>query len=105
MAHALTCPNCGAALTVKANQTIVRCTFCGNTIALPETQAAAPQPDPLVPDPTLNQVAALLRQEKRVQATQLYREITGARLNEAKTAIDHFVASEPLRRPNLLHRQ
>jgi hypothetical protein len=54
----------------------------------------------LIPDPSLSEVAALFRSGKRVQATILYREITGASLQEARIAMDQFAAGEPLRRPN-----
>lgn len=80
---------------------MIQCDYCGSSIQLAE---AAPAPDPLVPDPSLSEVATLFRAGKRVQATIRYREITGAGLKEARIAIDRFAAGEPLRRPNLLAR-
>jgi DNA-directed RNA polymerase subunit RPC12/RpoP len=99
----LNCPNCGAALEIDGSQPVVRCSHCGSSVMVPEAaRPAAPKPDPLVPDPSLAEVAALFRDGKRVQATIRYREITGASLKDARLALDRFAAGEPLRRPNLL---
>jgi DNA-directed RNA polymerase subunit RPC12/RpoP len=105
MPQAFSCPNCSAALDYDGTQLVVRCAHCGSTVVVPESmRPRAAEPDPLVPDPSLSEVAALFRAGKRVQATIRYREITGAGLGEAKLAIDRFAAGEPLRRPNLLER-
>jgi ribosomal protein L7/L12 len=84
----------------------VRCTYCGSSVVVPEAlRPKRVESDPLVPDPTLSEVATLFRAGRRVQATIRYREITGAGLKEAKQAIDRFANGEPLRRPNLLTRR
>ncbi|MBI3243478.1 MAG: hypothetical protein HYZ49_14435 [Chloroflexi bacterium] len=99
--QSLSCPNCNAALDYAGEQSVIRCEYCGSSVVVPESvRPTAPKPDPLVSDPTLSEVAALFRAGKRVQATILYREITGAGLKEAKLALDRFAAGEPLRRPN-----
>ena len=99
MPQSFSCPNCGAALDYDGAQSIVRCGHCSSTIVVPEAlRPRGVEPDPLIPGPTLNEVAALF------QATILYREITGAGLKEAKLALDRFAAGEPLRRPNRLGR-
>ncbi|MBQ0998075.1 ribosomal protein L7/L12 [Streptomyces nigra] len=41
-------------------------------------------------DPRLEEVAALLRDDKRIQAIKVYREVTGAGLAEAKNAVDRM---------------
>ena len=86
----------------------MRCAYCGALISVASLAPAAPPPqparDPLVPDPTLAEVAELFRAGKRVQATMRYREITGAGLKDARLAIDQFASGQPLRRPNLLGR-
>ncbi|MBT2529912.1 ribosomal protein L7/L12 [Streptomyces sp. ISL-99] len=41
-------------------------------------------------DPELGQVAALLREGHKIKAIKLYREITGADLVEAKTAVERM---------------
>lgn len=43
-----------------------------------------------VPEPHMEQVAALLGQGKTIQAIKAYREATGADLREAKEAVDRL---------------
>ncbi len=42
------------------------------------------------PDPAMGQVAALVREGKKIQAIKLYRETTGSDLLEAKNAVDRM---------------
>jgi predicted RNA-binding Zn-ribbon protein involved in translation (DUF1610 family) len=98
------CPNCGTALHFDGTQTVLHCPACGGSIIVPDNlRPSTTRPDPLVPDLSLSEVAALLRSGQRVHATILYREITGAGLQEAQLAIDQFLAGELLRRPNRLN--
>ncbi len=104
MTHAIACPQCSAPLPISAHETFIRCPYCGSAVQVasaPESTNSAH--DPLLPDPSLTEVAMLLRAGKRVQATVRYREITGASLKGARQALDQFVAGEPLRRPNRMH--
>jgi len=71
-------------------------------VVVAQLTPSSPISDPQIPDPSLTEIAALMRAGKRVQATILYREITGAGLKEAQQALDRFVAGEALRRPNRL---
>jgi DNA-directed RNA polymerase subunit RPC12/RpoP len=94
------CPNCGTALNFDGTQTTLRCPGCGGSIIVPDDmRPSTAKPDPLIPDPSLNEVAALLRSDQRVHATIRYREITGANLKEAHLAIERFVQGKPLQRP------
>jgi LSD1 subclass zinc finger protein len=100
------CPNCNAPLNYDHKATTVVCTYCNNTVVVPEAMRspAAPAPDtlatnPLVKDPALAGVAALLREGKRVQATIRYREVTGATLMQARIAIEQYLSGMPLERP------
>jgi hypothetical protein len=103
MLQAQTCPNCGAALPDEVAERAVRCGYCGTLVSsAPPLPPVPPARDPLVPDPSLTEVATLFRAGKRVQATLRYREITGAGLKEARLAMDLFAAGQPLRRPNQL---
>ncbi|MEV8308882.1 ribosomal protein L7/L12 [Streptomyces flavidovirens] len=43
-------------------------------------------------DPALDQVGDLLRDGKKIQAIKLYRDITGAELVEAKSAVERMDA-------------
>jgi predicted RNA-binding Zn-ribbon protein involved in translation (DUF1610 family) len=100
MLESFACPNCGTALNLDGTQTPLHCPGCGGSIIIPDqVRPATAKPDPQVPDPTLSEVAALLRSGQRVHATIRYREITGANLKEAHLAIERFVQGEPLRRP------
>jgi hypothetical protein len=104
MLESFACPNCATALNFDGTQTTMRCPGCGGSIMLPDNlRPSTTKPDPQVPDPTLSEVAALVRSGQRVHATIRYREITGASLKDAQLAIDRFLAGEPLRRPNLLN--
>jgi ribosomal protein S27E len=98
------CPNCGAALNFDGAQTVLLCPACGTSIIVPDNlYPSTTKSVPLVPNPSLSEVAALLRSGQRVHAAILYREITGSGLQEAQLAIDRCVAGEPLRRPNRLN--
>ncbi|MGC9541979.1 ribosomal protein L7/L12 [Streptomyces sp. UG1] len=41
-------------------------------------------------DPRMDEVVALLRDNRKIQAIKLYREITGAGLKEAKDAVEQL---------------
>ncbi|QOV36983.1 ribosomal protein L7/L12 [Streptomyces ferrugineus] len=41
-------------------------------------------------DPRMDEVVALLRDDKKIQAIKLYREITGVGLKEAKDAVEQM---------------
>lgn len=41
-------------------------------------------------DPRMAEVVALLREDKKIQAIKVYREITGAGLKEAKDAVERM---------------
>jgi LSD1 subclass zinc finger protein len=100
--QSFTCPNCNAPLTYDGKATTIVCSYCNNTVVVPEALRPIPQTpahDPLVKDPALRDVAALLRENKRVQATICYREVTGATLMQARIAIEQYLSGMPLERP------
>jgi ribosomal protein L7/L12 len=84
------------------SQAVVKCAYCGASVSIAQSIPGIPILDPQVPDPSLTEVATLVRAGKRVQATIRYREITGAGLKEAKQALDRFLAGDALQRPNRL---
>jgi len=102
MIQSICCPNCSGPLDYDGSREVLKCAYCGASVVVAQLIPSAPKPDPQIPDPSLTEVAALMRAGKRVQATILYREITGAGLKEAQQALDRFVAGEALRRPNRL---
>jgi LSD1 subclass zinc finger protein len=88
MIQLLNCPNCNTPLDYDGAQTVVKCAYCGALVAVALISSAVPTPDPQIPDPSLTEVAVLMRAGKRVRVTVLYREITGAGLKEAQQALD-----------------
>lgn len=102
MIQSISCPNCSGPLDYDGSKEVLKCAYCGASVVVAQLTPSVPKPDPQIPDPSLTEVAALVRAGKRVQATILYREITGAGLKEAQQALDRFVAGEALRRPNRL---
>jgi hypothetical protein len=102
MIQSINCPNCSGPLDYDGSQAVLKCAYCGASVVPAQINLASPIPDPQVRDPSLTEVAGLMRAGKRGQATILCREITGAGLEEAKQALDRFVSGEALRRPNLL---
>ena len=42
-------------------------------------------------DPRMDEVVALLRDDRKIQAIKVYREITGAGLKEAKDAVEQLI--------------
>jgi LSD1 subclass zinc finger protein len=100
--QSFTCPNCNAPLTYDGQAATVACAYCNNTVVVPEALrpvSQTPARDPLVKDPALRDVATLLRENKRVQATIRYREVTGATLMQARIAIEQYLSGMPLERP------
>lgn len=104
MIESFFCPNCAAPLDYDGVQAVLHCPYCGSALAVKQPvaagPAAGPAADPQLPDPSLAEVAALFRAGRRVQATIMYREITGASLAEASQALDRFAGGGPLRRPS-----
>src|SRR5689334_21187593 len=47
--RSLTCPSCGAALSVDGNSPEIKCAYCGNTVVVPpELRAHTPEQPPVV---------------------------------------------------------
>src|SRR5579859_6118008 len=44
--ESLTCPTCGAPLSIAGNETEVTCQFCGNVVRVASAKAAPPPPPP-----------------------------------------------------------
>lgn len=80
MIQSICCPNCSGPLDYDGSREVLKCAYCGASVVVAQLTPSAPKPDPQIPDPSLTEVAALMHAGKRVQATILYREITGAGL-------------------------
>lgn len=91
MPASLHCPTCSAPLDVPAaNQTQVKCRYCGAAVVLSELAGqggAAPD--------TTAEVQRLLRAGQWIPAIQLYRQRTGVGLKEAKEAVERIAAAMP----------
>ncbi len=101
------CPSCGASLSVDDDGSATTvCQFCGNTVIIPEelrSRPAAPAV-PVVPvlgplgfaspTPQQSELGNLIRAGNLIAAIKLYREIFGASLQDAKTAVEALAAGQ-----------
>lgn len=111
----LSCPSCGASLSVEEGAPTARCEFCGNTVVVPaelrssassESSEPAPPPKqssifvggmPLLDQlPKLREMGDLVRSGRRAEATRLYQELFGASEEEANSALDQLAAGQPV---------
>ena len=87
----LNCPNCAAPLSVREQQTMALCVYCGSSIRL-DAGNASPQAlelRELTPE-VLSQVNQLLLDGKRAAAIELYRQQANMTNAEASEAIDNL---------------
>jgi len=106
MPTSLNCPTCGAPLQYDGGpDRSLLCRHCGNTILVPEefqSETAGARPQSLDLNTLLAQagqwgeVARLVRDGQKIEAIKLYRELTGAGLKEAKTAIEQLAEGRVL---------
>jgi DNA-binding beta-propeller fold protein YncE len=108
----LSCPSCGASLSVEEGAATAQCQFCGNTVVVPEeyrrpsaTPRAAPPRQsgvmvggmPFLDQlPKLREMGDLVREGRRDEAKRLYQELFGASEQEASGAIDQLAAGQPV---------
>ena len=101
MAGTFNCPNCGAPLDYAGHTGTMRCPYCNGSVIIPEElqlhnaagQGAA-QPDKWAA------VARLAHAGQKIEAIKVYRQMTGASLVEAKTAVEQITAGSPPSAPN-----
>jgi DNA-directed RNA polymerase subunit RPC12/RpoP len=108
MPTAFNCSMCSAPLDLaNASGASMRCTYCGNTMILPEelrggvSQHAhdltgipfAPMVDQAL---KLAEIAQHLRAGKKIEAIKLYRETFGGGLKEAKDAVEQMETGQPI---------
>lgn len=106
MPASLNCPTCGAPLQYDGGpDRFLLCRHCGNTIPVPKEFQSKPtddQPQSLDLNALLAQagqwgeIARMVRDGRKIEATQLYRELTGAGLKESKEAIEQLAAGRVL---------
>lgn len=97
--ESLSCPNCGAALRVGVRDSVVTCGYCHSTIRLTtqgpaESVLTAQSSDAIALSPSVTeQIKALLKEGRRIEAIKLYREETKGTLKASKDAVDAMAAS------------
>jgi DNA-directed RNA polymerase subunit RPC12/RpoP len=111
MPTAFNCSMCSAPLDLaNASGASMRCTYCGNTVILPEELrgggganyhpggASAGIPFAPMVDQALKlaEMARLLRAGKKIEAIRLYRETFGSSLKEAKEAVERMETGQPV---------
>src|SRR5436190_3804330 len=113
------CPNCGAPLDYKGGDDVtLRCPFCNTSVIVPQelrTPSAASATtfdldqfnqlagrEPLAGEPLagqadkLQEIGRLVRENKKIEAIKLYREIFRVGLKEAKDAVDALAEGRPV---------
>lgn len=106
------CPNCGAPLDYTGgNDVTLRCPFCNTSVIVPPELRTKPAASAPTFDPDqfnqlagmeqltgqadkLRELGQLVRENKKIEAIKLYREIFGVGLKEAKDAVDAMAAGQ-----------
>ncbi|MDT4954703.1 MAG: tripartite motif-containing protein 71 [Acidobacteriota bacterium] len=108
MPTAFNCSMCSAPLDLaNASGATMRCTYCGNTMILPEELRGGVSQHahdltgipfaPMVGQALkLAEVARLAQSGKKIAAIKLYREIFGVGLKEAKDAVERMETGQPV---------
>lgn len=100
---------CAAPLEYDGTAVTVRCTYCTNTVIVPD-EWRQPEPAPVpyhaagggnILDKLgqafrLTEVVALVKGGNKIEAIKVYREITGSSLLDAKNAVERLERGEPL---------
>ncbi len=99
------CPSCGGPLEILPKMgPVIRCKYCQNPVVIPE-ELRKPDRSPffegnmedMLQEATqLAEVARLVKNNQKIDAIKLYREITGQGLKESKDAIEKLERGEPL---------
>lgn len=105
MTQPFKCPSCGAPLSFENAGASLRCSFCGNTVIVPEElrvesarpERPAPSLDNLLGQAAkLGELGQLVRSGNKIAAIKLYRELFGVGLKEAKEAVERLEQGKPV---------
>jgi len=97
------CPTCGGPLEPPEGESAMKCPYCSNTVIVPESLRipARSQYGAMAGGMDLNQlgeqmaeVARLARGGNKIEAIKLYRQLTGASLQQAKEAVEAIERGE-----------
>lgn len=107
------CPNCGAPLDYTGGDDVtLRCPFCNTSVIVPQELRRRPTESALTFNPDqfnqlagmeplagqadkLKELGRLIRENKKIEAIKLYREIFRVGLKEAKEAVDAMSEGRP----------
>ena len=105
----LICPACGAPLDPQPGEVTLKCGYCGNSVALPQSLRAPVShgsfatsssgfdlKDMVGQAARIKEVVELVRAGNKIGAIKLYREITGMGLKESKDAVEAIEAGRPI---------
>jgi sugar lactone lactonase YvrE len=105
----LICPACGAPLDPQPGEVTLKCGYCGNSVALPQSLRAPISHGDFVTSSTgfdlnkmigqaerMKEVVDLIHRGNKIGAIKVYREITGMGLKESKEAIEAIEAGRPI---------
>ncbi len=108
----LSCPSCGASLSIEQGASTALCAFCGNTSVVPQ-ELRGPTPStpqnlpgqkpvylsgmPLMDQlPRLRELGDLVRAGRRDDAARLYQDLFGSNEMQARAAVDQLALGQPV---------
>jgi LSD1 subclass zinc finger protein len=103
---ALKCPSCGGPLDMPSGGArSIRCPYCGTTLHVGDELRDKPQAAVFshlnTQVQSIRKLGELVRSGKKIEAIKVYREAFGVSLQEAKEAVDHLAAGEPVQAGNV----
>lgn len=91
-ASAFRCPACNASLEMQEpGRPTVRCAYCNTTVVVPD---GLRQDRSQFADEGLAEIGTLIDQGRKIEAIKRYREVSGARLKQAKEAVEALERGE-----------
>ena len=96
MASTFNCSGCGAPLDYSGSGDTMRCPYCHNNVIVPEElrhPAAAAQT--AVGSGEMYAITRLVESGEKIEALKLYRQMTGASLEQARLAVDALQSAVP----------
>lgn len=95
MAETFNCPTCGAPLDYWEGETTVHCSFCNKPVPIPKSLPVSedasdknPPSSEVLKLEEVKEIMRLMQADKKLEAIKRFRQLTGADLNEAKTAVE-----------------